>query len=270
MTEQEWLRGTDPAAMLAFLRGRVSRRKRRLFACACCRGIWHLIQDDRSRRALEVAERHADGLASEGELESARADARAAAGHGRGESPGENRAAARAVWAAAGRARKASGLAARAAGLAAATAARGQARSRLVGAGGKCLAAVPPELAPAVWQALSLPCWWAVRTEQVRTRSARTAAATAERQRQSDLLRELIGNPFRPVRLDVGRLPWGGADVARLARVIDEEAAYDRLPILGDALEEAGCADEAILNHCRASAAHTRGCWALDLLLGNK
>jgi hypothetical protein len=77
MTEAEWLAANDPAPMMALLRssGRVTRRRLRLFATACCRRIWHLLEDEGSRKAVEVAERYADGLATEGE----RAEAHAAA-----------------------------------------------------------------------------------------------------------------------------------------------------------------------------------------------
>ena len=55
---------------------------------------------------------------------------------------------------------------------------------------------------------------------------------------------------------------------AGLARAIREERWYDRLPILADAMEEAGCGDLDLLDHCRTAARHVRGCWPVDLVLG--
>jgi hypothetical protein len=84
-------------------------------------------------------------------------------------------------------------------------------------------------------------------------------------QRQSDLLREIFGNPLRPVELDPD---WLTTDVLLLAQGIYDEKAFDRMPILADALQDAGCASDDVLNHCRDSAqVHVRGCWVLDLLL---
>lgn len=75
MTESEWLQSTGPAVMLEFLRGKASNRKLRLFAVACCR-IWHQWDGYQGeRRAVEAAERFADGLAAEKELRAAGNDA---------------------------------------------------------------------------------------------------------------------------------------------------------------------------------------------------
>ncbi len=75
MTETDWLICNNPTAMLDFLEGRSSNRKLRLFACACCRRIGPSLRDERSRKAVEIAERYADGEVSEGEREAADRDA---------------------------------------------------------------------------------------------------------------------------------------------------------------------------------------------------
>src|SRR5436309_3204899 len=64
MTEAEWLACRDPEPMLLHLRGKGSERKFRLFATACCRRIWHVMEDERSRRVVELVELSADGLAN--------------------------------------------------------------------------------------------------------------------------------------------------------------------------------------------------------------
>jgi hypothetical protein len=80
-------------------------------------------------------------------------------------------------------------------------------------------------------------------------------------------IHEVFGNPFRPVTLPPA---WRTPDVTALATAIYEERAFDRLPILADALEDAGCTDAAILDHCRGPGPHVRGCWVVDLILGKE
>jgi len=84
-------------------------------------------------------------------------------------------------------------------------------------------------------------------------------------QRQSEVLRDIFGNPFRPVTFDSA---WRTADALGLARGIYDDRAFDRLPILADALEDSGCDSADILDHCRTPGSHARGCWVVDLILG--
>lgn len=77
--------------------------------------------------------------------------------------------------------------------------------------------------------------------------------------------RDITGNPFRPVEF---RPEWLTSDVVGLSSVIDATGYFDRLPILADALEEAGCTSEDVLRHCREQELHVRGCWVIDNLLG--
>jgi hypothetical protein len=89
----------------------------------------------------------------------------------------------------------------------------------------------------------------------------------AEERAQSDLVRDIFGNPFRPVAFDPR---WWTADVVALARGIYEDRAFDRLPLLADALMDAGCDHEDIVAHCRSVGPHVRGCWVVDLVLGKE
>jgi hypothetical protein len=98
-------------------------------------------------------------------------------------------------------------------------------------------------------------------------RIAYRGGAGAERAAQARLLREVAGNPFRRVRVYADWLRWNDRTIPRLAESIYEERAFERLPILADALEDAGCTDPDILGHCRRPAAHVPGCWFLDLVL---
>ncbi len=78
-------------------------------------------------------------------------------------------------------------------------------------------------------------------------------------------MHEFFGNPFRPVALDPA---WCTSTVVALARGIYDERAFDRMPILADALQDAGCDSADVLTHCRGPGPHARGCWVVDLVLG--
>jgi hypothetical protein len=84
---------------------------------------------------------------------------------------------------------------------------------------------------------------------------------------QADLLRDVF-NPFHPGVIDTSWLAWNDGTVAKLAHSIYAERAFDRMPILADALEDAGCLDAEVLGHCRQPGPHVRGCWLVDLLTG--
>ncbi len=82
---------------------------------------------------------------------------------------------------------------------------------------------------------------------------------------QVRFLRDSFGNPFRPIAFSA---EWLTSTVLALTTGIYAERAFDRMPILADALQDAGCVNEDILNHCRGPGAHVRGCWVVDAILG--
>ncbi len=84
---------------------------------------------------------------------------------------------------------------------------------------------------------------------------------------QCDSLRDIFGNPFCPFVVNPS---WLTSDVVAIAEGIYQERAFDRMPILADALQDAGCDNDDILNHCRNDGPHARGCFVVDLLLGKE
>jgi hypothetical protein len=92
----------------------------------------------------------------------------------------------------------------------------------------------------------------------------------AQRVALAEVLRDLFGNPFRSPFLDPNCLNWNDRTVHKLAQAIYAEGRFADLPILADALEDAGCTDADVLNHCRTPGEHVRGCWVVDLLLGKQ
>jgi hypothetical protein len=87
----------------------------------------------------------------------------------------------------------------------------------------------------------------------------------AEEAAQTDLIRDVFGNPFRPVILSPA---WRTDTAVALAQRMYDACDFSAMPILADALEDAGCTDEAILMHCRGPGPHVRGCWCVDRLTG--
>jgi hypothetical protein len=95
-----------------------------------------------------------------------------------------------------------------------------------------------------------------------------TLWSVEERVSQMLILRDIIGNPFRTVAFSS---KWRTATALTLARQMYDSRDFGAMPILADALQDAGCENEDILNHCRdAAAPHVRGCWVIDLVLGKQ
>jgi hypothetical protein len=111
---------------------------------------------------------------------------------------------------------------------------------------------------------------WAVSDSCSAFDAAWACACGAENEKEEvcDLLRDIFHNPHRPAAFDSAWLLWNDSVIPRLAKPIYDQRAFDRLPILADALEEVGCTDQDFLDHCRRPAEHVRGCWVVDALLG--
>ncbi len=109
---------------------------------------------------------------------------------------------------------------------------------------------------------------------RARTEAPRERRKATERRAQCDLFRCVFGHLFwqdsilDDTVLDPAILQWNDGTVRRIAQAIYDQRAFDHMPILADALEDAGCDNADILNHCRNGGEHVRGCWVIDLLLG--
>jgi hypothetical protein len=210
---------------------KVRDRKYRLFACACCRCCWDLLTDERSRAAVEVAEKYVDGQATAADLLKAHLWA-----HG-------------AVW----RTRERESY-------------TRQQRAATIAVSHLTLLCEKPYDNP---DALPDVRFQNGHLVAVLTKNAARKDLDWQHdwKRQVFLLRDIFGNPFQRVRVDPA---WLTSSVVSLAQAIYTERAFERMAILGDALEEAGCANIDILSHCRTGSEHVRGCWLVDLLLGRE
>jgi hypothetical protein len=100
-----------------------------------------------------------------------------------------------------------------------------------------------------------------------RDKATETKARKVSLSKQAELMRDIFGNPFRPVSLAP---TWLTPAVLALARQMYDGMDFSAMPILADALQDASCEDDAILNHCRSDGPHVRGCWVVDLVLGKE
>jgi hypothetical protein len=214
VTEAEWRTNTDPRPLIRHLGERVDGRKGRLFVAACGRRVAALCGHGLLDVPIRVAEKVADGAATDGE----RADAWAAiADLNRQSAPLDDLA----RWA--------------------------------------CLAlgwAVGGGPRPAHWDSL-----WDFLPPAANVSGPPGVPTPAA------ALRCLFGNPFRRVTFESR---CRTEDAIGVARGIYEDRAFDRLPLLADALMDAGCDDDQVLDHCRLPGPHTRGCWVVDLVLGKE
>lgn len=203
-TAAMWAECQDPALMLDHLKGRLSDRKLRLFAVACCRRVPHLLTDRQHQAALEVAERYADGDAGGAELEAAGAE---------------------------------------------------MGVREIRGYYGPVAAWV---VAPSAEDAARYTAWNAFCDRN----------GMGEERHQADLLRCIAGNPFRPVTTSG---EYRTDTVVAMARAMYESRDFSAMPLLADALQDAGCGSTDLIEHCREpNQSHVRGCRVVDFLLGKE
>jgi hypothetical protein len=104
----------------------------------------------------------------------------------------------------------------------------------------------------------------AIMTCVINRKADKQTATVEEQKAQCRLLRDIFGDPFRPVTL---KSSWLTSTVLTLVQQIWNSRNFSTMPILADALQDAGCDNEDILNHCRQPGEHARGCFVVDLLL---
>lgn len=257
LTDHEWLACCDIKIMLDAARGKFTERKVRLLNCACCRRIWNLFTDDRSRKAVEIAEQFAEGTATLAELRNVADDAFAAY---------------RQVSAVAVNTDSAT----EARYNAAAAAYNAAHHANFVSTTSRPFPdSVLPAARAAAAAGSSFPAVNAADPDIENIIENQTAPGTPWSRTMADeqvhlcgLIRDILGNSFRPVAVDPSWLAWNGGTVVKIAQSIYDQRAFDRLPVLADILEDAGCHHADILDHCRQPGPHVRGCHVIDSLLG--
>ena len=234
MTEWEWCQCADPIRLLAYLNRPQGDRKLLLYAVACCREHQHHLRHAVSRDAIEWAARFADGDVDRDE-ESHRLE-----------------------WASEGAAYECETSLARehvADWVESGARESGASLRHLHGR----IAARRHSATHAAYFANAL-------LSLDTTDPFDPTLSRHERLLSVEPLRDIFGNPFRPVACDPA---WRTDTAVSLATQMYETREFGAMPILADALQDAGCDNPDILNHCRdTSLPHVRGCWVIDLLTG--
>lgn len=268
MTEAEWLNGWDYRRMYDVIRERTTIRQVRLHMVACCRLKATEFFDPRIERALEIAEWCADDLQAEFVANGVDYELSISP---RPELPdfgpeGEIARGVVGVWQLLGCWKGWDGEhyfnAQHAIAHAAYLCLRDRPREVFTGGDGNAA----EYCARAIDRAESLLS--GMKPEEASIDEDGQRSDTGIRRAIANVLRDIFGNPFRRVTVDPAWLAWNDGTVVKMAQCIYEDRAFDQLPILADALEEAGCVDTGILRHCRQEGEHVRGCWVVDLLLG--
>ena len=258
MTEEVWLACDGPRLMLESLSGATLERKMTLYLCAGARTLWDFLYDRRSRDAIDVLERAMDGLASPTDFDNACYYAESPTfgycfatsfirKYRDDKNEGES-----VRWLLDMGVYKEENIAN--ALVDGELIGDDRVRDRL------------QDLAHVVYHSFNCVIEGRVDDHLI------DHLSRLDEWPRGSLVREIFGNPFRPEPLDLSRITPTVETLAQAAyddRTVPAGELYkDRLAVLSDALEEAGCTDSAILTHLRSPGPHVRGCWALDLLLG--
>jgi hypothetical protein len=250
VTEDQWLAATDPEPLLDHLRRKASDRKLRLFAIACCRRVDELLANTPGLTALEFAELHVDqGVVRRKGRPALEKQARRASREAINKQVIE---------------------------------------FPMVAERGKCpdiacalsaaAATINTDPQNAAGNAYGYACYAAAWDELVRCGSEISHSDSdiyrtfqrSELAQQAILFRDIFSNPFRPIAAAQSWLKGNDGAAVKVAASLYNEGAFDRLPLLADALEDTGCTDAELLGHLRAPGPHVRGCWAVDLVLGKE
>ena len=250
MNEAEWLLCTDPETLLRFVSQSHPIRKFRLFAVACCRRIERLLLKTRlGYRGLVLAERLADGIRVTEDLSAFRDQLKLQefAFHHIDRPEDEITREVSVLFNAAG---------------AVHAALQSDEEFRVQN---PPLIGMPGHIGGVASRASMAAAQWERMTDR---HPLKMSVYRREFKNLVPLVHDIFGNPFRPVCVSSSWLAWNDGAIRKMAQVVYDDRAFDRLPLLADALEDAGCTDADILSHCRTPGEHVRGCWVVDLLLG--